>query len=208
MRINLVLSGSSKSKRIALQELLTAHPLPDGEHELYISTARVFIPPRDRPVVSIEDAEIEFHYYFEERIEDARKQLNDYVASHTAHIQEQITSNEQFQSSELLAGMWHTLTDGFKSHLVPSAKVFAGGVQSHLNGTNTLFTKPQYNKLAKAEFVLGATAGVASIILGFITPTIAALIAIAAILFIAAAIYHKTLANGMEPEPNTPSFQQ
>lgn len=207
MRVNLVLTGATETKRNELQRLLNEHPLPDAEHELHITTAEEFDgPPQGRKVVNIEEGEIQFHYFFDDRVNYEERQLNKFVNAHTAHVQEQITANQQFQSNQLLAGIWQTLTDGFKNHIVPSVGVVAEGAKSHWNGTNTLFTKPQYNRLAKAEFVLGATAGVASIVLGFVTPVIAGILAIAAILLIAAAIYHKTLAKGMEPEPEAPSF--
>jgi hypothetical protein len=206
MRVNLVLTGATETIRNELQRLLNEHPLPDAKHELHITTAEKFDGPQGRKVVNIEDGEIQFHYFFSARVDNEKQQLDEFVHAHTVYVQEQIIANQQFQSNTLLTGMWHTLTDGFKNHIVPSAGVVADGAKSHWNGTNTLFTKSQYNRLAKAEFVLGATAGVASIVLGFLTPTIAAIIAISALLLIAAAIYHKTLAKGMEPEPEAPAF--
>ncbi|KTC93042.1 MULTISPECIES: hypothetical protein [Legionella] len=204
MRINLVITGANKAKKEELQQLLKANPQPDSEHDLHITTADEFHAPRGRHCLQIEEDGVQFNYFFNASVNDERKKLDQFVNSHTAFIQNQLITNQDFQSNDLLKGMFETVKKGFTEHVVPSAGVVAEGVTSHWNGTNTMFSAPKLKQLAKAEFILGATAGLLSIGIGFLSPLAAGILAVAAVLLVVAAIYHQTKANGLESELPAP----
>lgn len=201
MRINLVITGANKAKKEELERLLTANPQPDSEHNLQITTADEFHAPRGRFCRQIVEDGVQFNYFFNAPVNDEREQLDQFVNSHTEFMQNQLTTNNEFQ---ILEGMFETVRKGFTEHVVPSAGVVAEGVTSHWNGTNTMFSAPKLKQLAKAEFILGATAGLLSIGIGFLSPLAAGILAVAAVLLVVAAIYHQTKANGLESELPAP----